>query len=202
MFLGEADGPVWTESQSEEQQVEREGGTEEEEGEQDERDCFSLYPGSPGVELSHHQEADNEAEETLVGEVCGDEDPGCPHEQLGSQEEEPEEGPRPAGPADGGDPEPAVHQAEDDHSRGLAVTRGNARPRLTGERALHQRDVEAALRDPPVGPVTLEQPLPGLGRNNQTSAQSHHENRKSHHVDPFADDESSEKFDSLHIVES
>ena len=100
-----------------------------------------------------------------MGEMCRDEDPRCPHEHLGCQEEEPEEGPRPAGPADGGDPEPAVHQAEDDHSRGLAVTRGDPGPGLTGQPGLDQRDVVALLRHPPVGPVTLQQPLANLNRS-------------------------------------
>ena len=157
MFLGEADGPVWTESQSEEQQVEREGGTEEEEGEQDEGHCSSLYPGSPGVELSHHQEADNEAEETLVGEMCGDEEPGAPHQELSRQEEKPEERPAPPGPAPGG-----VQQAEGDHRGCLAVARRHPGASLAGERGLEQGEVVAMFWDPPVGSVTLQHPLTSL----------------------------------------
>ena len=75
MFLGQTDGPVRVVAQSEERQVDAQRGAEQEEREQDERECLALDPGASGVELPHHQEADNEAQETLVGEVGGDVDP-------------------------------------------------------------------------------------------------------------------------------
>ena len=162
VLLGQADGPVWAVSQSEEQQVETEGGAEEEEGGQDEGECLALYPGSSGVEPPHHQETDHEAEETLVGEMCGDVEPRGPHQELGGQEEEPEERAAPPDPAQGGEPQPGVQQAEGDHRGCLAVARGHPGAGLAGERGLDQGEVVAMLWDPPIGSLTLQQPLTNL----------------------------------------
>ena len=99
-----------------------------------------------------------------MGEVGGDVDPRGPHHHLGRQEEKPEERPAAPGPAPGGG-ETAVHQTEDDHRGGLAVARGDARPGLAGQAGLDQGDVGALLRHPPVGPVSVQQPLANLQTN-------------------------------------
>ena len=193
VLLRQDQGPVGVEVQPEEDQVDGQGGADQEEGEEDERGGSPLDPGASNVELPDDDKADNEAEETLVGEVSRDVEPGGPHEELRGEEGCPEERSE-GGGGEGGE---TVRQTEGDEGGGLTVTRGKAGAGLTGERSLEESEVEISLRHPPVGSLSMQQPLADLNNKYQPAALY----SLTHHVDPLTDDESSEKLYSLQIVQ-
>ena len=70
MFLCQGQGPVGVVTQSDQGLVHSEGRADQEQREEDERGGPPLDPGASNVKLLDDDEANNEAEQTLMGEVC------------------------------------------------------------------------------------------------------------------------------------